>query len=170
MLNVLESSVEDGIHDIPNEVSSYCFQYDYALIWCVCNCAYIQEIVDVFNNILNETNEGGWRELQTISSGSQTLLQNAERYGTYLATTVNDTDEPLMLVRENISELNTSIVCLLLDIYQHVKHSLKHITYLGIAFGVHCIYIQLFIIYLHSVSDIYNIVLPLYIIQLLQQR
>ena len=58
----------------------------------------------MFNNILNETNEGGWRELQTISSGSQTLLQNAERYGKYLATTVNDTDEPLMLVRENISE------------------------------------------------------------------
>ena len=58
----------------------------------------------MFNNILNETNEDGWRELQTISSGSQTLLQNAERYGKYLATTVNDTDEPLMLVRENISE------------------------------------------------------------------
>ena len=63
-----------------------------------------QELVDVFNNILNGTNEAGWTELQTRDSGSQTLLQNAERYGSYLASTVNNTDEPLMLVRENISK------------------------------------------------------------------
>ena len=58
----------------------------------------------MFNNILNETNQAGWTQLQTVASGSQTLLLNAERYGTYLATTVNDTNEPLMLVRENIGE------------------------------------------------------------------
>ena len=60
--------------------------------------------MDVFNNILNETNQAGWTQLQTVASGSQTLLQNAERYGMYLASTVNGTDEPVMLVRENISE------------------------------------------------------------------
>ena len=60
----------------------------------------------MFNNVLNETNEGGWTALQTIGSGSQTLLQNAERYGAYLASAVNNTDEPLMLVRENISKFN----------------------------------------------------------------
>ena len=65
---------------------------------------YLQELVDVFNNILNETNQVGWVELQSVGSGSQTLLQNAERYGTYLASTVNDTDQPVVLVRENISE------------------------------------------------------------------
>ena len=70
-----------------------------------CIFLYIQELVEVFNNILNETNQAGWTELQSIGSGSQTLLQNAERYGTYLASTVNDTDDPVMLVRENISEL-----------------------------------------------------------------
>ena len=58
----------------------------------------------MFNNILNETNQEGWTQLQTVGTGSQTLLQNAERYATYLATTVNDTNEPLMLVRENIGE------------------------------------------------------------------
>ena len=59
----------------------------------------------MFNNILNETNQAGWTELQSIGSGSQTLLQNTERYGAYLASTVNNTDDPVMLVRENISEL-----------------------------------------------------------------
>ena len=60
--------------------------------------------MEVFNNILNETNQVGWLELQSITSGSQTLLQNAERYGAYLAGTVNDTGSPVTLVRENISE------------------------------------------------------------------
>ena len=60
--------------------------------------------MEVFNNILNETNQAGWLELQNVASGSQTLLQNAERYGTYLAGTVNDTGDPVILVRENISE------------------------------------------------------------------
>ena len=59
----------------------------------------------MFNNLLNETNQVGWTELQSIEPGSQTLLQNAERYGRYLASTVNDTDDPVVLVRENISEL-----------------------------------------------------------------
>ena len=82
--------------------------YIYQIItlnhFMMCLCLYIQELIDVFNNVLNETNEGGWTALQTIGSGSQTLLQNAERYGAYLATTVNNTDKPLMLVRENISK------------------------------------------------------------------
>ena len=59
----------------------------------------------MFNNLLNEANQVGWTELQSIRSGSQTLLQNAERYGRYLASTVNDTDDSVVLVRENISEL-----------------------------------------------------------------
>ena len=57
----------------------------------------------MFNNILNETNQVGWTELQTVASGSQTLLQNAERYGAYLARTLNNTDDSVVLVRENIS-------------------------------------------------------------------
>ena len=56
----------------------------------------------MFNNILNESNQVGWRELQTVASGSQTLLQNAERYGAYLVRTVNSSDESVVLVRENI--------------------------------------------------------------------
>ena len=62
--------------------------------------------MDVFNNILNERNEEGWSQLQTVRSGSQTLLQNAERYGAYLTTTVNDTNEPLTQARENIGMCN----------------------------------------------------------------
>ena len=61
-------------------------------------------LVEVFNNILNEINQAGWPALQSVASGSQTLLQNAERYGIYLASTVNDTDSPVILVRENIGE------------------------------------------------------------------
>ena len=63
----------------------------------------------MFNNVLNEANEGGWTALQTTGSGSQTLLQNAEHYGMYLAATVNTTDEPLILVRENIGKFNAYV-------------------------------------------------------------
>ena len=60
--------------------------------------------MDVFDNILDERSEKGWTQLQTVDSGSQTLLQNAERYGAYLASTVNDTTESLLLDRKNIGE------------------------------------------------------------------
>ena len=76
-----------------------------------------QDLVEVFNNILNETHETGWQQLQTVDSGSQTLLRNAERYGAYLASTVNDTDEPLVLVRENISEFH---------LHDHYMYELLH--------------------------------------------
>ena len=93
-----------------NEVSSVShIMCLYTFTTCVAtlqpNILTSQDLVDVFNNILNDTNQVGWTELQTVSAGSQTLLQNAERYGTYLANTVNNTDEPLTLIRENISEL-----------------------------------------------------------------
>ena len=106
VLNVLARSVEEGIGDVPNDVSHIISQMITLNHITMCLCLYIQELIDVFNNVLNETNEGGWTTLQTIGSGSQTLLQNAERYGAYLAATVNNTDEPLMLVRENISKFN----------------------------------------------------------------
>ena len=78
--------------------------------------------MEVFNNILNETNQVGWLELQTVASGSQTLLQNAERYGTYLAGTVNDTGSPVILVRENISELFIQDYSCTFNIY-HILHT-----------------------------------------------
>ena len=40
--------------------------------------------MDVFNNVLSEGNQAGWTQLQTVGSGSQTLLQNAERFGEFL--------------------------------------------------------------------------------------
>ena len=73
----------------------------------------------MFNNILNETNQVGWLELQNIASGSQTLLQNAERYGNYLASTVNDTNQSLLLTRENISELISLIKLHKIDNHEH---------------------------------------------------
>ena len=60
--------------------------------------------MDVFNNVLSDNNEVGWRELQSVSSGSQTLLQNTERYATYLAAIANDTEQPMVLARENIGK------------------------------------------------------------------
>ena len=116
------------------------------LVLCLC----IQELVDVFNNVLNETNEAGWTELQTISSGSQTLLQNAERYGTYLATTVNDTDESLMLVRENISELY--YVSLLLNTLTNMSNTLLNIRSIPPFFllDLECIVCPIIFTYLHT--------------------
>ena len=65
----------------------------------------IQALVDVFDNILNEDNQEGWSQLQTMSPGSQTLLHSAERYGSYLARAVNNSDDrSVTFVRENISE------------------------------------------------------------------
>ena len=61
--------------------------------------------MDVFNNVLSGNNEVGWRELQSVSSGSQTLLHNTERYAAYLAGIANDTEQPIVLARENIGKL-----------------------------------------------------------------
>ena len=55
--------------------------------------------------MLDEANQESWNKLVTSTSGSQTLLHSAERYGAYLANTVMDTDTPLKLVRRNIGEL-----------------------------------------------------------------
>ena len=67
-----------------------------------------QILMDVFNNLLRATNRAGWSELQTTGSGSQTLLFMAERYGRYLASLLNETNGPFLLIRENICEYKTS--------------------------------------------------------------
>ena len=61
--------------------------------------------MDVFNNVLSDKNEIGWQELQSVSSGSQTLLQNTERYAAYLAGIANNTKQPILLAKENIGKL-----------------------------------------------------------------
>ena len=61
-------------------------------------------LLDVFNNILDEDNEDGWDQLQTQTSGSQTLLRSTERYGAYIANTINDTTDPVMFARTNIGK------------------------------------------------------------------
>ena len=63
--------------------------------------------MDVFNNVLSEANQAGWTQLQTAGSGSQTLLENAERFGRILASIVNGTsgNTTLMFTRENICKL-----------------------------------------------------------------
>ena len=106
VLNVLESSIESGVEEeIPNEVRLYSLTtYTHIHICTSIIFTMVQDLVEVFNNILNETNELGWQTLQTIDSGSQSLLRNAERYGAYLAGAVNTTEEPVILVRENIGE------------------------------------------------------------------
>ena len=66
-------------------------------------------LVDTFNNLLSEENQAGWTQLQNVSSGSQTLLQNAERYGKIFAGTLSSADNStIMVVRENISECWTT--------------------------------------------------------------
>ena len=54
--------------------------------------------------MLDEANQESWNQMETATSGSQTLLHSAERYGAYLVNTVMDTNTPLTLVRENIGE------------------------------------------------------------------
>ena len=66
-------------------------------------------LVDIFNNLLSEANQAGWTQLQTVRSGSQTLLQNAERYGKIFAGTLSRGNiSTITVVRENISECWTS--------------------------------------------------------------
>ena len=61
-------------------------------------------LLDVFNNVLDEANKDGWDQLQTETSGSQTLLRSAERYGAYIAKTINNTSDPVILARTNIGK------------------------------------------------------------------
>ena len=61
-------------------------------------------LLDVFNNILDEANEDGWDELQTETSGSQTLLNSVERFGAYIAKTIDSTTDPVMFARTNIGK------------------------------------------------------------------
>ena len=78
-----------------------------------------QVLLDVFNNILDEANEDGWDELQTETSGSQTLLKSVERYGAYIAKTINDTADPVLLARTNIGKCmnnhNNSMMCAIMS-------------------------------------------------------
>ena len=65
--------------------------------------------MDVFNNVLSEVNQAGWTQLQGEGSGSQSLLQNVERYGGLLAMAVNGTKENnISISRENIGKSPTS--------------------------------------------------------------
>ena len=66
--------------------------------------------MDVFNNVLSEGNQAGWTQLQTVGSGSQTLLQNAERFGRILACIANGTSDnnTLTVSRENICKYYSS--------------------------------------------------------------
>ena len=66
-------------------------------------------LLDVFNNILDEANEDGWDQLQTETLGSQTLLRSAERYGTYIAKTIKNTADPVILARTNIGKYIQSL-------------------------------------------------------------
>ena len=119
MLNVFESSVgnPNATNNISTEVSLAVILSFGFLLLCLRThtLKYLQfyklpslphqALLDAFNNILNEANSEGWTQLQTSNvSGSQTLLRNAERYGKYLSSTVNGAAEPLMFVRESISE------------------------------------------------------------------
>ena len=66
-------------------------------------------LLDVFNNILDEANEDGWDKLQTETSGSQTPLRSVERYGAYIAKTINNTTDPVILARTNIGKYIQSL-------------------------------------------------------------
>ena len=66
-------------------------------------------LLDVFNNILDEANKDGWDQLQTETSGSQTLLRSVERYGAYIAKTIKNTADPVMFVRTNIGKYIQSL-------------------------------------------------------------
>jgi len=61
-----------------------------------------EAIVNILNNILDESNLNGWRDLQRVSPGSQVLLDNAERYALYLARSLNNTSPSRVFSRENI--------------------------------------------------------------------
>ena len=61
-------------------------------------------IVDVINNVLDEDNQAGWEALQLNDVGSQALLNNAERYGLYVARATNETTDNISISRDNIGK------------------------------------------------------------------
>lgn len=81
-----------------------------------------QNLADVFNNVLNKTNQIGWQQLQTIGSGSETLLRNAERYGMYLASALNDTNTPIIVGRKNIGMLLWYSASIAIELFHNYKY------------------------------------------------
>ena len=102
VINILESGLESGIAEEPDKVKQSSIKQNRLTPFHRLLC--VQTLVDVFDNVLNEANEDGWHQLQTVDSGSQSLLRNTERYGVYLASAVNDTSTPAVVGRNNIGE------------------------------------------------------------------
>ena len=64
--------------------------------------------MDVINNVLYEENQVGWELLQQSDAGSQSLLNNAERYALFVAMARNETAENVTVSRDNIGKLMTT--------------------------------------------------------------
>ena len=60
-------------------------------------------VVDSLNNILAVRNSRGWTDLHQTTVGSQALLENAERFGIYLAYSMTEIGESV-ISRENIGK------------------------------------------------------------------
>ena len=73
-----------------------------------------QGIVDVLNNVLEESNAEGWRELQSMTVGSQLVLDNAERYGFYVANVIDENESDILFSRNNIGK-QYHVIILVLD-------------------------------------------------------
>ena len=58
----------------------------------------------MINNVLDEDNQAGWEALQLNDVGSQALLNNAERYGLYVAMATNETTDNISISRDNIGK------------------------------------------------------------------
>ena len=60
--------------------------------------------METFNNALDRNNSAGWHELQQSQSGSEELLSNTETYASYLALSINDTDDTTQYSSQNLGE------------------------------------------------------------------
>ena len=61
-------------------------------------------MLETFNNALDRNNSAGWHELQQSQLGSEELLSNIEAYASYLALTINNTDDTIQYSSQNLGE------------------------------------------------------------------
>lgn len=109
VLNLLIASRQQGrVTDVKDTVvMSLIKQCEHLNIIIILHSC-MQIILDVINNLLNETNLGGWQILQSVypNTASSLLLSNTESYGLYVASTIN-TSTSIMLSRSSIGMIKT---------------------------------------------------------------
>ena len=80
--------------------------WDWPIVYLLVFVRQSAGVVEVIDNLLDWVNLAGFEDLQAGAPGSQSVLNNAERYALYLATALsqNGSERDILLSRQNIGE------------------------------------------------------------------